>query len=213
MIRRQHPGRSGLSPNPLDGSALPGRLIDWEPLVTPVGASDDPHAAGVSGRRHGTLGRSSAERRPVRPVRTHARSCTVRQPIACFRLTLSRALWSMRTKRLARPLPLTSSRNASHRVCPSISSLLGGSADDHPTRYRHASPAEMPPIDAAILLNPGGMMLSLGRPEVMTRRARTTGETVTVRPVRNSNHFQLITPSEGAWSIVLETIQAALGMG
>jgi len=94
-----------------------------------------------------------------------------------------------------------------------ISSLMGGSADDHPTRYRHASPAEMPPIDAAILLNPGEMMLSLGRPEVMTRRARTTGETVTVRPVRNSNHFQLITPSEGAWSIVLETIQAALGVG
>jgi acetyl esterase/lipase len=94
-----------------------------------------------------------------------------------------------------------------------ISSLMGGSADVRPIRYRHASPAEMPRIDAAIFLNPAGMMLSLGQPEVMTTRAQTTGEAVAVHPVPNSNHFQLITPSEEAWSTVLETIQAALGVG
>lgn len=100
------------------------------------------------------------------------------------------------------------------RICGEevISSLMGGSADAFPTRYHHASPGEMPPFEAAILLNPSGMMLGLGKPEVMAQRARTTGERVTVRPVPNSNHFQLITPSEEAWSLVLETIQMALGL-
>ena len=100
------------------------------------------------------------------------------------------------------------------RVCGDtvISSLMGGSADVYPFRYHHASPAQMPPIDAAIYLNPAGMMLSLGDPEVMTRRARTTGERVTLRPVTESDHFQLITPSEETWTVVLETIQASLGL-
>jgi hypothetical protein len=93
-----------------------------------------------------------------------------------------------------------------------ISPLMGGTADVHPTRYRDASPAVMPPFEAAIFLNPSGMMLGLGGPEVMAQRARTTGERVTVRPVPNSDHFQLITPSEEAWSLVLETIQMALGL-
>lgn len=100
------------------------------------------------------------------------------------------------------------------RVCGDtvIASLMGGSADVYQSRYHHGSPAEMPPIDAAIHLNPAGMMLSLGDPEVMTRRARAIGERVTVQPVTESDHFQLITPSEEAWAVVLETIQAALGL-
>ena len=100
------------------------------------------------------------------------------------------------------------------QICgePVISSLMGGSADEHPTRYRQASPAEMPPFEASILLNPSGMMLGLGEPEIMAQRARTTGERLTVRPVTDSDHFQLITPTEEAWSVVLETIQMALGL-
>jgi hypothetical protein len=70
----------------------------------------------------------------------------------------------------------------------------------------------MPSFEAEIFLNPSGMMLGLGKAEVMAQRVRTTGERVTVRPVTNSNHFQLITPSEEAWSLVLETIQIALGL-
>lgn len=92
-----------------------------------------------------------------------------------------------------------------------ISSLMGGGAGLHPTRYHHASPADMPPLDGAIFLNPAGMMLSLGDPQVMTRRAQSTGEQVIVRPVPNSNHFQLITPGEEGWKVVLETIRTALG--
>ena len=100
------------------------------------------------------------------------------------------------------------------QVCgsPVISTLLGGGPELHPGRYRVASPAAMPPIEAAIFLNPGGMMLSLGDPDVMSRRAQDTGEQVTVRRVPNSDHFQLITPSHDAWATVLETIRTALGV-
>lgn len=100
------------------------------------------------------------------------------------------------------------------RVCGDtvIASLMGGSRDAHPLRYRHASPAEMPPISAAIYLIPAGMMLALGDPDVMVRRARATGERVTVEAVTGSDHFQLITPSESAWAVVLGTIHAALGI-
>jgi hypothetical protein len=70
----------------------------------------------------------------------------------------------------------------------------------------------MPPIDAAIYLNPAGMMLSLGDPDVMVRRARITGEQIMVQPATESDQFQLITPSEEAWLVVFETIQAALGL-
>lgn len=52
----------------------------------------------------------------------------------------------------------------------------------------------MPPIEAAIFLNPAELMLSLGDPDIMPRRAQVTGERVTSRPVPDSNHFQLITP-------------------
>lgn len=92
-----------------------------------------------------------------------------------------------------------------------ISSLMGGGADLQPTRYQHASPAEMPPFDAAIFLVPAGMMLSLGDPEVMIQRAQSIGEQVIVRPVPDSDHFQLITPGGEGWSVVLETVRTALG--
>ncbi|MDH3456059.1 MAG: alpha/beta hydrolase [Gemmatimonadota bacterium] len=96
---------------------------------------------------------------------------------------------------------------------PVISSVMGGSGDTEPVRYQQASPAEMPAIDAAIFLNPAEMTLRQGAPDAMTTRARNTGETVIVRPVTNSDHYQLIDPSHEAWSAVLETIQAALGLG
>jgi pimeloyl-ACP methyl ester carboxylesterase len=100
------------------------------------------------------------------------------------------------------------------RVCGDtvISSLMGASPDANPSRYEQASPAQMPPIDAEIFLNPAGMMLELGDPEAPVRRVRTTRGRVTVRPVPESNHFQLITPGEEAWLVVLKTIQDALGL-
>lgn len=100
------------------------------------------------------------------------------------------------------------------KICrsPVVARLMGGSSDLYPERYRQASPAEMPPMNPPIFLTPAGMMLSLGDTGVMTRRAQTTGERVTVRRILNSDHFQLITPGQDAWAVVLATIRAALGL-
>lgn len=100
------------------------------------------------------------------------------------------------------------------RVCgePVISSLLGGGPDAVPARYAQASPAQMPAMAPEIFLTPGGMMLAMGDQDVMTRRARRTGERVHVVPVPDSDHFQLITPSEAAWEPVRATILRSLGM-
>jgi acetyl esterase/lipase len=94
---------------------------------------------------------------------------------------------------------------------PVIESLLGGPPSMHPRRYRQASPARMPRIDAAVFLNPSGMMLGFGDPDGLSERAKTTGERVTVRAVPDSDHFQLITTTEESWTVVFETILAALG--
>ena len=95
---------------------------------------------------------------------------------------------------------------------PVIANLLGGGPDDRPERYRDASPIEMPRIGVPVYLNPAAMILGLGDPDILPRRARERGEMVTVVPVTNSNHFQLITPTHEAWSPVLETIKTALGL-
>ncbi len=48
--------------------------------------------------------------------------------------------------------------------------------------------------------------------DILKRRAQETGDIVTVVPVTNSNHFQLITPGHEAWLPVLRTIRTALGL-
>jgi hypothetical protein len=98
------------------------------------------------------------------------------------------------------------------QVCgaPVILSLMGGSPEEVPQRYAQGSPAEMPPLDATIYLNPAGMMIQPGKVDGMTGRMAETGETVVVRPVPESNHFQLITPGHETWPVVLETIREAL---
>jgi acetyl esterase/lipase len=99
-------------------------------------------------------------------------------------------------------------------VCgePVIAALMGGSPDDRPERYRDASPIEMPWLGVPVYLNPAAMILGLSDPDILTRRAYQTGEIVTVVPVTNSDHFQLITPGHEAWSPVLQTIKTALGV-
>ena len=59
-------------------------------------------------------------------------------------------------------------------------------------------------------LAPGRYRLEAWHEEGGTRRE--TGEVVRVRPVPDSDHFQLITPSHESWSTVLRTIRESLGM-
>ena len=100
------------------------------------------------------------------------------------------------------------------RVCgqPVIAAFLGGTPEEQPDRYAQASPAQMPPMEAALYLTPAQMMIQLGDPDVMTRRAESTGEEVYVVRVPESDHFQLLVPGLEQFQPVLATIRRALGM-
>lgn len=100
------------------------------------------------------------------------------------------------------------------QVCgePVIEALMGGDPAARPDRYAQASPVQMPPMDADIYLTPAALMLATGAPNAMVQRAGETGETVTVIPVPESDHFQLIMVDHPAWQTVRETILRALGL-
>jgi acetyl esterase/lipase len=101
---------------------------------------------------------------------------------------------------------------ADGEVCgaPVIAELLGGYPDEVPERYRQASPAEMPPTDAAFFLTPSAMMLTFAGPDGVASGTEALSPPPVVTPVPDSDHFQLIDPGEEAWSTVLETIRAAV---
>jgi acetyl esterase/lipase len=100
------------------------------------------------------------------------------------------------------------------KICrsPVVARLMGGSPDEYPDRYRQASPAEMPRIRPPIFLTPAAMMLPEGEVGTMTRRAQTTGARVTVRPIPNVGHLQMLAPGRDGFTAVIETIRAALGL-
>ncbi|MBT8336294.1 MAG: hypothetical protein KJO11_06795 [Gemmatimonadetes bacterium] len=56
------------------------------------------------------------------------------------------------------------------------------------------------------------MVLYTGAHEAMTERVRRTREDLTILPVPESNHFQLITPTEDTWDHVVAAVRMALGM-
>jgi len=97
---------------------------------------------------------------------------------------------------------------------PVVARLMGGARADVPVRYRHGSPAQMAPFAAPIYLNPAAMMIAESDgSDPLSARSGRTGEKILVRPVPDSDHFQLITPGHHTWLVVLETIREALGMG
>lgn len=97
-------------------------------------------------------------------------------------------------------------------VCgrPVVEELLGGTPQEVPERYVQASPARMPRIQATLYQNPAALMLDRGDPDILSRRARETGERVVVHPVRESDHMQLIDPGHPTFQTVFETIREAL---
>lgn len=99
------------------------------------------------------------------------------------------------------------------QVCgrPVVDELMGGSREAQPDRYRLASPVELSDIPAPVFLNPSGMLFAFGTDQV-DMQSRLAAPSVTVVPVRDSDHFMLITPTEEAWATVLETIRSALGL-
>lgn len=80
---------------------------------------------------------------------------------------------------------------------PVITSLMGGSPDERPERYRAGSPAELLPLGVAQELFAGRMFGAQVAPyEDATRKA---GDTVRATVLADAGHFVFIDPQSGVW--------------
>lgn len=106
------------------------------------------------------------------------------------------------------------SQGIDQQVCgePVIASMLGGTPDEVPERYRQASPVDLPALDLEVFVLPAGMMEAFGGHVAIQARAADRGERVRIRPVPDSDHFQLITPGHPSWQAVRTTRLEALGL-
>jgi acetyl esterase/lipase len=99
------------------------------------------------------------------------------------------------------------------QVCgqPVIAPLMGGPPTDQQDHYREGSPAEMLPLGVPVYLV-FAKLLSPTEAEAYQARARSAGDSVTLVPVQNSNHFQVMAPAQPAWLPVRKAIRAAAGL-
>ena len=99
------------------------------------------------------------------------------------------------------------------QVCgqPVIAPLMGGPPAEQQDHYREGSPAEMLPLGIPLYLV-SAALLSPAEAAAYQARARGAGDSVTVVPVQNANHFQVMAPAQPAWIPVREAIRAALGL-
>jgi len=94
-----------------------------------------------------------------------------------------------------------------------VGHLLGGSPEQHPDRYRAASPPEMLPLGVKQRLIHGLddniVPISISRAYVEAARAK--GDDATLTELRGAGHFELIDPRSAAWPAVRDAIKNAIG--
>jgi acetyl esterase/lipase len=99
------------------------------------------------------------------------------------------------------------------RICgkPVIAPLMGGTPAEQPARYRDGSPQEMLPLGVSQYLVAAAV---LGVDDALRyqARARAAGDSLTVLPVTNGNHFDVIAPGRAAFPAVLSFIRQAMGL-
>jgi acetyl esterase/lipase len=86
--------------------------------------------------------------------------------------------------------------------------LLGGSPDDLPDRYAHASPAELLPLGVPQVLVHGSADEDVD-PSITDRyaeRARAAGDDVTELRLDGFNHFDVIDPKSPPWPAALDAV-------
>ncbi len=93
-----------------------------------------------------------------------------------------------------------------------IDRLMGGSPDEYPVRYRHASPMHLTPVAVPQVLIIGQHDRAWG-PVGRTyhRHAVAKGaEQVTLVEATESGHFEMIVPSTSSWTLVMESLRTLL---
>jgi acetyl esterase/lipase len=87
-----------------------------------------------------------------------------------------------------------------------VGDLLGGDPEEHPLRYRLASPAELVPLGVPVLLTHGGLDDIVPPPVSASyaEAARAAGDVVDVVELPDEDHFGHIDPANPLWKAVLE---------
>jgi acetyl esterase/lipase len=87
-----------------------------------------------------------------------------------------------------------------------VGDLLGGGPEEHPVRYRLASPAALVPLGVPVLLTHGGRDDIVPPPVSASyaAAARAAGDTVDVVELPDEDHFGHIDPANPLWKAVLE---------
>jgi acetyl esterase/lipase len=95
-----------------------------------------------------------------------------------------------------------------------VADLLGGSPDEVPERYAHASPAALVPLGVPQLLVHGGRDETV--PPAQSRdfaeSARAAGDEVELVELARADHVDVIDPGHEAWAVVVERLPRLLGI-
>ena len=86
--------------------------------------------------------------------------------------------------------------------------LMGGTSATYPERYRAASPAHLPRYDIPLIVVSGDQDRIALSPlvEIYANALEKNGNNVKYFMVKNSGHFEMITPGTEAWSDIEKTV-------
>ena len=95
-----------------------------------------------------------------------------------------------------------------------VEGLMGGSAEQHPDRYRAASPIEMDLLDVPQLIIKGRYDMPPLHPmiEDYVEHYKSAGRKIEVRVAEESGHFEVIDPESNSWPLVRNAALELLGM-
>ena len=99
------------------------------------------------------------------------------------------------------------------QICgkPVIAPFMGGTPAEQPARYHDGSPQEMLPLRVPQFLV-AAAVLTQEDAQRHQARGRSAGDSVTVLPITNGNHFDVIGPGRAAFPAVLSFIRQAMGL-
>jgi acetyl esterase/lipase len=97
-------------------------------------------------------------------------------------------------------------------VCgrPVITELLGATPDEHPERYRDASPVELLPLGVPQDVFAGRMFASLAGP--YDTAAKNAGDTMRMTVLPDAGHFVFIDPESDVWPQVVRSVRRLLAL-
>ncbi len=91
-----------------------------------------------------------------------------------------------------------------------VAALLGGDHDEHPDRYRYASPAALLPLDIPQVLVHGldDTTVAASMSADYVRSASASGDDAVYVPLAGLRHVEMINPSSEAWKAVLHSLRS-----